>query len=530
MGQPFWMHFVLAVSLLFPVSPPKEPVDQTVLMHRVYARLLQTIGNPPDAPVLKLLPRRQTGVEGRLRYRPDNPTRIELGDDVLSLCGGFGADADAALACLLGHELGHFQYRHGSKKEFFSPLEVPNSKPNSFENQEALADRSGVFMAYLSGYDAFSLAPEVYTRFYDAFVHGQLTGYLSKQQRLKMVADTTDRVRELAQLFEVGEISYLLRDYESASNAFVGLIKRYPSAATRNNLGAIKLNQALALMPLAKEDPRLRFEFPVEFDSDNRLLTVLRRDRSLPFRQLLTEARTLFRIALSEQPTHQTAGLNLSIAEYLLNNSDEARQTLANLQKPLSANAHLMLGIVQADLSQTDEARKSFKLAVTQGAFRAAGNLSYFEKGLQPGWKQWLDGFVRDRDAKSGKQTPIPAWPDPKNLPKLPPMEQLPGVSKAARIARTDSLTSYWLPIADEPTRSSSPTVRMYRVLKSSRLALKGFAIGSPASQLKRYGAPAITVAGARNTVFYGFRSAKRWLFLEYRDSRLAGWVATETN
>ncbi|GAB3919956.1 tetratricopeptide repeat protein [Larkinella terrae] len=529
MSQAFLMQFVLAVRLLISESPPKKPVDETVPAHRVYARLLHTLGDPADAPALQVLTFRQSGVEGRLRYRPDQPTQIELGDDVLTLCRGFGADADAALACLLGHELGHFQYRHGSKKEFFSPPELPNSNPNSSENQEALADRSGVFMAYLAGYDAFSLAPSVYTRFYDAFVRGQLVGYPSKEQRIQMVTDTTNRVRELAQLFEIGEISYLLRDYESASRSFTSLIKRYPSAATRTNLGAIKLNQALALMPLAKKDARLRFEFPVEFDSDNRLLTVPRRDSPLPFRQLLTEAQTLFRIALSEQPAHQTARLNLSIAEYLLGNSDQARQTLANLPTPLTANAQVMLGIVLADLNQTDAARKSFRLAVTKGGFRAAENLAYFEKSQQSGWVQWFDALVRERDVKSAQPTPLPTWPDPKKWTRLPPMEPLPGGSKAARIARTDSLTSYFLPIADEPTRSSSPAVRMFRVLKSSRLSLKGFTIGSPVGQLKRYGAPASVIAGARNTVFYGFRNRRQWIFLEYRDNRLAGWVAAET-
>jgi tetratricopeptide (TPR) repeat protein len=396
MGQAFLMQIVLLVSLLLPVSPPKKPVDNTVLLRRVYARLLQTIGNPADAPVLKLLPRRETGIEGHALYQAGKPASIELGDDVLTLCAGFGPDADAALACLLGHELAHFQYRHRSKQGFFSPTVVPNGNPGSVENLEALADRSGVFMAYLAGYEAFTVAPRVYERFYDAFVHAPIPYYPTKLQRIKMVCDTTARVQELAQLFEVGEISYLMHDYVGASRAFEALITRYPSVVTRNNLGAIKLNLALAQMEQATDKPRLRFAFPIEFDSDNRLLNKKRRD-VLTYMELLTEAQYLFKIALDEQPTHQAARLNLAIAEYLLEHSEQARQTLVNSSSTRSANMHLMLGIVQADLGQNDEARKSFKLAVANGAFRAKENEAYFLKGLEPGWKQWFGQLVKSR-------------------------------------------------------------------------------------------------------------------------------------
>ncbi|GAB3914427.1 hypothetical protein GCM10028803_59870 [Larkinella knui] len=526
MGQSSLMSIVLLASLLFSGSPPKKPVDQTGRLLRVYARLLQTMGNPPDAPVLKLLPRRETGIDGHALYQPGNPARIELGDDVLTLCATFGPNAEVALACLLGHELAHFQYRHGSKQGFFSPVVMPTDAAYSSRNLEALADRSGIFMAYLAGYDAFSIAPAVYEAYYRTFKKpDQIPGYPTKNQRLRMVADTAARVQELAQLFEIGEISYLMRDYAASSRAFDALITRYPDVTTRNNLGASKLNQALARMPSAREAPRLRFAFPIEFDSDNRLLTLPRRDKPLRYEQLLTEAHYLFKTALDEQPTHQSARLNLAIAEYLLGNAEQARQTLGNAPLPKSANEQLMLGIVLADLGQNDEARKSFKMAVAKGAFRARENEAYFLKGLESGWLSWFDQVAARQNRKQEKPASLPAWPAQLAPARQLPVMVLPG---GGQVARTDSLTSYEIPLALESATHDKPAVRIYRVLKSSRRALKGLPMGSSSGQLARYGPPTTTITGARGTVFYGFRKASRWLFLEYRDNRLTSWVAAE--
>ncbi|GAB4038372.1 tetratricopeptide repeat protein [Spirosoma gilvum] len=514
------VHIVLTISLLSPESPAPKPADKTVAVRRVYARLLQTIGNPADAPTLQVLARAVGKPTGQLVYSAD-PARIDIGEDVLDLCATFGDSTDAALACLLGHELAHFQYRHGSKQGFFSPIIGKNDSAYSSENLEATADRSGVFTAYLAGYNAFGVAPVIYRAFYDTFKKpDQLPGYPAKSQRLQMVTDTTTRVQELAQLFEIGEIRYLLHDFDGASRDFDALTSRYPSSTTVNNLGAIKLNQALGRMELARNNPKLRFLFPVEFDSDNRLLTSTLRDNS-SYQQLLTEAKKLFTNALTKQPTHQAAALNLAIATYLLGDSEQARQTLLRYISPLSANAQLMMGIVQADLGQIDAARKSFKLAVEKKAFRAVDNQKYFEEGQKPGWQQWFNQAMAKYQVKETAPTPLPAWPDKMILAKYPPVIVLPGDVK---IARTGSLTSYQLRITSEPVTNETKNVR-YRVLKSSQVPLKGLDIHKAPNQ---HGTPATIIAGARATVFYGYRKAKQWLFLEYRDNQLISWIAAE--
>ncbi|WP_155297223.1 hypothetical protein [Spirosoma aerolatum] len=515
------LYVVVAYSLLSLEFSSPKPADRTTALRRVYARLLRTIGNPVDAPTLRVLPYTIGKPTGQLVYQAD-PAQIEIGEDVLDLCATFGDSAEAALACLLGHELAHFQYRHRSKQGFFSPIIGKNgSAADASENLEAIADRSGVFTAYLAGYDAFGIAPIIYKAFYDKFKKpDQLPGYPTKNQRLQMVTDTTIRVQELAQLFEIGEIRYLLHDFDGASRDFDALVSRYPSATTVNNLGAIKLNQALGRMELARDNQRLRYKFPVEFDSDNRLLASGRRDGT-SYQQLLIEAQKLFTNALLKHPTHQASALNLAITEYLLDNSEQARQTLLRYFSPLSANAQLMMGIIQADLGRINEARKAFKLAVANKAFRAVDNETYFEEGQKPGWQQWFNQMMARYQLKEGASVSLPAWPDRALLAKYPPVLVLQGDVK---VVHSGSLTSYQLRITSEPTTNETKNVR-YRVVKSSQLSLQGLDSRKLPSQ---YGSPATIIAGTRGTVFYGYRKAKQWLFLEYRDNQLISWTAAE--
>ena len=516
MNQPIVIYISLIINFLTLKVGDEKRADKLALVHQVYAQLLQTIGSPTNAPVLNILAKDKTGIQADVVYKPGNPGRIEMGEAVLDICLTFGPDSDAALACLLGHELAHFQYRHGGKQGFFSPLIMPNNGPYSSTNLEALADKSGVFIAYLAGYDALTVAPAVYSKLYDTFMlDNQLPGYPTRAQRLKIVADTTERVQELAQLFEIGEISHLLRDYEAASHAFTALVARYPTAITLNNLGVIKLNQALIRMKSAREDPRLGYMFPIEFDTDNRLLATPRRDEKVPYQALLNDARLLFQTARTDQPANQTAKLNEAITCYLLGQPEQARQLLTT-QQLLTPNAGLMMAIVQADLQQTQQARNGFHQAITQGAFRAVDNTQLFEALQKPSWVTYLTRLMARKQAV---QPPIkPAL----NLPDLRlstlAWKSLPLFGKA-RVSHTDSVTVYELPI------EINKQTRLLRVMKSHRLSLQGLPMGSAWSRLESYAPPVANIAGSRGNIFYEYRQGTRSLFLEYRQNRLVGWV-----
>lgn len=523
------MRSVVALSLLLSIGLSTKhpfyavPAEQLVWAKRVYSRLLQTIGNPSNPPILRIFSSNKGISEGNVVYRPGNPGRIDLSENVLILCREFGPDADAALACVLGHELAHFQHRHGAKQGFFSPIILGEGSAYSSENLEALADKSGIFTAYLAGYEAFSIAPILYERLYQTFrLRDQLPGYPPKTRRVRMVADTSARVRELAQLFEAGELSYLLGDYEGAGRVFSRLLGQYPNALTRNNLGVSKLNQALVNMPRPAQMPRLGYAFPIEFDTDNRLLSLPRRGEPVPYQQLLTEASQLFDAALAEQPNLQTLSLNKAITDYLLDKPALARQRLESLQ-PISANAHLMLAIALADLNQAAPAQRAFAQAVRQKAFRAAENQRHFAESQKFGLVRYWNQLTSTHQARQQQANALPAWPDRPLFRRRVALLELPG---GIRVAQTDSMTVFELPVTMQPEAGPKSSVRSFRIMKSSRLRLAGLAPGSQVAQLKQYGPPMSTVAGARNTIIYIYRQGTNQLFLEYCDDRLKSWAA----
>lgn len=516
MIQPLFRSILLIFSIVITTTPSRKPVDKLSRLHQVYAQLLRTMGSPADAPVLRLLPKSLARPERAVVYRPENPAVIELNEVVLDICLSFDSGADAALACLLGHELAHFQFRHGEKKGFFSPVALPANAPYSSENLEALADRAGIFLTYLAGYDAFAIAPLVYQKLYDAFkLPDQLPGYPTRTQRLRMVADTTARVQELAQLFEIGEISYLLHDYEAANQAFTALLTRYPTAVTLNNLGTIKLNLALSRMASARSDTRLCYLFPVEFDADNRLLATNRRGEPLPYQPLLTEALNLFNTALAEQPANRAAALNAAITHYLLGRPEQARQLLL-MHPPISANARLMLAIIQADLSQLAEARLSFRQAREQGAFRASENSQLFDESQKQSWVRYLNSLVVRRQRRQTGIKPMRNWP---TIPALNVNRQSLPLLGIIRYARTNGFTTYELPLEENGKK------RRFQIIRSSQIPLPGLPFGSPHSRLSGYESPASVIAGARNGTFYEYRRGPERLFLTYQADKLVCWT-----
>lgn len=477
---------------------------------RVYERLLQAMGKPVDAPRLLLLPDLPANTGRTLLYQPGAPGKIIVAQRVLSTCRTQGKLADDALACLLSHELAHFYYRHGSKQGFFAPIEMPTTYPLASENMEAVADRAGVFTAYLAGYNAFEAAPLIYNKLYAAYrLPDRIEGYPSRQQRLRIVTDTIARVRELAQLVEISELYYLLSDYEAASRSTALLLARYPTTITLVNAAAIKLNQALTRMRSARDESRLCYLFPVEYDPDNRLLANRRRD-DLPYLPSLADALTLCQTAIANEPANQTAQINAAVALYLLGRPAEAEQRLAHLDVP---NAVLMRAIIAAGTDPT-KARRLFSEAVQRGAFRAVNNQQLFiaiqQSTVSKLWTRWLT--YRQRSQVSSHLYPTPptlTGPRSANAVRLP---------NGILYNHTESLTTYQLPV------SQNGKSRLVSVWKSSQLGLPKLPLGSAKSRLSAYRPPAQTIAGARGTVFYGYTLSEGQLFLEYRQSRLVGW------
>jgi tetratricopeptide (TPR) repeat protein len=531
---------ILPVLLLIPVlaSPPKPaPVSReqrelrlrqmTAQLGRILAANPTTEGtsNPTLLPLELRFQRNGTGDSLRcLYYVPGTKPQMVVMEELMAHCETYGGRSRDALACLLGHELAHHYHHHGQPGIQFAPFAVRAAKsPYETINLEAIADQSGVFAAYFSGYDAFSMAPRVYADVYDLFLRRrEPRGYLPRAQRLQMISDTSMRVQELAHWCELAEFFYLMRDYRAAHAALSEVYKRYPAPFIANNLGAVKLNHALALMGTVQNNPLLRFAFPVEYDTENPLLKTNRRGSEAEYEKLLDEAHQLFEGVLQTRPGYEAARINLSIVQLLQDQKDQARTTLQPLlstKGPRPANAVLMMGITESVAGNTILALRYLGEAKRLGAYQAAHN----EKMGTPEWMDWgkqLFARKKANEAPQQKRQPLP----PANLNQGNAEKPLGRIAGAeALYTRTNNLTRY------EVSLKAGTDTKRYRLMRSTVQSLPNLPLGSTRQTLiTRFARPQREVAGARQTVWLGYGTLQSGLWLEYRANELIGWIAYE--
>jgi tetratricopeptide (TPR) repeat protein len=460
-------------------------------------------------------------------YSKGGKPQIVVMEELVTYCETYGSRSRDALACLMGHEMAHHYHHHGQPGVQFATLATPVAKSSGDRvNLEAIADQSGVFAAYFSGYDAFTVAPRIYADVYDLFLHKrEPPGYLPRKQRLQMIADTTMRVRELAHWCELTEFFYLQRDYSSAYATLSEVFSRYPAPIIHNNLGVVKLNHAIALMGTVDDNPLLRFAFPVEYDTDNRLLNNKRRGKKEEYKKLLAEAHRLFKGALKIQPQYEAAQINLSIVELLSsepNHTDQARavlQPMLNTSGQRPANAVLMMAITESAAGNSLSAFQLFNEAKRLGAYRGAHN----ENMAKPKWARRLERLLSPpAQSVSNQKKRQPQPPANWNLGKATEALGKPG-GFPAQYTRTDNMTRY--EVSSFVNNDSKP----YCIGRSTVQPLPGLPIGSSRQMLSaRFAPPMREVAGARQTVWLGYGTLQSGLWLEYRADELVGWLAYE--
>lgn len=534
---------ILPALLLIPVlaTPPKPaPGSREQQVRQMMSQLSLILGvspgtapNTPAAlPQLRFQPL-GTGDSSRcIRYNPAPPggkPQIIVMEALVAHCETYGDRSRDALAFLLGHEMAHHYHHHGQAGLEFAALTVKGAKsPTDRINQEAIADQSGVFAAYFSGYDAFTVAPLICADVYKQFVRRrkgpdyQPPGYLPLDQRVKMIRDTSMRVQEVAHWCELAEFFYLMENYPASEAALSEVYNRYPAPFIANNLGAAKLNHALALMGTVQDEPLLRFAFPVEYDTDNRLLNSKLRDKSDDYKQFLEDARMLFTGVLQTRPGYEAARINLAIVELLQNKPEQARNTLQPLLNdlgPRPANAVLMMGIIESVAGNSIRSHQYMSEAKKMGAFRAAYNENMAKSDYQK-WLERLFAFGNSRQSPTKKTQPqLPA-----NLNQGKAEKSLGRIAGTkANYTRTDKLTRYVVSV-----RIGSE-IKPYRLVRSTVLPLPNLPLGSTRQVLAaRFAPPLREVAGARQTVWLGYGTLQSGLWLEYRANELIGWIAYE--
>ena len=154
-----------------PSLPGAKLADSTAFRKAltVYNRLVQARGDlrfPVPAFSMRREERRVAGID----Y---DQLEIILEEKAYQVCNSYGADAEAAMAFLLSHELTHYYEKHAWRRGFvadYSDLKIGMKLDSLIDGaaNETEADYLGGFLAYSAGYGLFDKGGDLIQKLYTA--------------------------------------------------------------------------------------------------------------------------------------------------------------------------------------------------------------------------------------------------------------------------------------------------------------------------------------------------------------------------
>ena len=217
-----------------------------------------------------------------------NSKGINVSTKFIDLCKSMGDKAEAAMAYVLAHEIGHKEKDHFFALEFgsaYASTDWGNKIRNAYDTikhigyYETEADEFGLFFSYNAGYNTLDIAGDVIDRVYASFsLPDDLPGYPPKSFRKEQAVMAKQKVEKLIPVFEVGNLLNVLSgneggDYrqnmlQSAQSCYQHIINEdVHTIEVYNNLGVSLLNEAM----MYYKEERLAFALPIDIDFHNRL-------------------------------------------------------------------------------------------------------------------------------------------------------------------------------------------------------------------------------------------------------------------
>jgi len=204
-----------------------------------------------------------------------DPYTIEIvvSESFYDLCSGFGKDSLNALACILGHELGHYYLNHtysGGFNEIIGSKQHTDISLEYKKIMEAKADIFGLKYAYLAGFDSYQVMSSVLEKIYQHYAVSSSPGYPTKKQRMAIAHDQVEQLRPLIYVFETALFLHVMQHLKEAALLYDYLLKKdLVSAEILINTGAIYLEQALKVSN--ENDRSDLFFYPCEISPGERL-------------------------------------------------------------------------------------------------------------------------------------------------------------------------------------------------------------------------------------------------------------------
>lgn len=323
-----------------------------------------------------------------------DPYTIEIvvSESFYDLCSGFGKDSLNALACILGHELGHYYLNHSYSGGFNEIIGSKQHTDISLEYKkimEAKADIFGLKYAYLAGFDSYQVMSSVLEKIYQHYTVSSSPGYPTKKQRMAIAHDQVEQLRPLIYVFETALFLHVMQHLKEAALLYDYLLKKdLVSAEILINTGAIYLEQALKVSN--ENDRSDLFFYPCEISPGERLRELLNHrgmsseDKSKRDHYLHL-AKKYLNQAVERDKNTTASYLNLATIQLISENYKSAHGILDDLQKQciksekvLPPNYYLLRGIAFALQENFNKANTYLNMAKSKEAYEIDANIKVF--------------------------------------------------------------------------------------------------------------------------------------------------------
>ncbi len=269
---------------------------------------------------------------------------IVFEEKAYNICAGFGKDSLNALANILAHELVHCYEKHDwedyfahESKGFGMDVGV---KDEALED-EVQADYLGGFLCYQAGFTTFGIAPKFLEKVYETYnlTDEKLSRYPKLQERQAMADQSEQKLKDLLDLFEMGNFLAALELYDDALEYYLKVLEDFQSREVYNNVGVLSTLSAMKLFAPTEN----KFAFPIELDVRSRL-NGTRGDNNKELREAkLMEALDYFEKARQYDAFYPIAHLNEGCALALLGLSQKENAELEWEDAAVAANRAIRL-------------------------------------------------------------------------------------------------------------------------------------------------------------------------------------------
>lgn len=254
---------------------------------KVYADLIEAIGNRLEAPELIVVPSEEA--ESQAQYYPAYNV-IVISEALLTFSDKYAAEAPTVLALILGHELAHHFGNHSLRSAF-----AANSSLMETATLEAEADHFAIFFAYLAGYPTAGMEARFLRDYYETFDIDitESKHYPALSKRIAIYQNASLSIAELAKVFQAGNYLLLVDEYHAAARCFEFIATKFNSPEVLNNAGVAYLEAAIDLFT-PKEFP---FLLPTIFEEASNLNREEWRDQNMDREERIQKRRYYLNLA-----------------------------------------------------------------------------------------------------------------------------------------------------------------------------------------------------------------------------------------